>query len=34
MVNKIDEMKEIIKNNEADIACVTVNWLSDKFLVV
>ena len=29
IVNKIDEMTEIIENNKADIACVTETWLSD-----
>ena len=30
IVNKIDEMTEIIENNEVDIACVTETWLSDE----
>ncbi len=30
IVNKIDEMTEIIENNKADIACVTETWLSDE----
>ena len=30
IVNKIDEMTEIIENNKADIACVTKTWLFDE----
>ena len=30
IVNKIDEMTEIIENNKADIACVTETWLSNE----
>ena len=30
IVNKIDEMTEIIENNKADIVCVTETWLSNE----
>ena len=30
IVHKIDEMKNIIDDNELDIACVTENWLSNE----